>query len=213
MAVIKPDNSYMEFPLQISRQYGAPIDKYSVFYSLSAATDYAKTSALAYVGQIISVVDQANKTSTVYQIINISGDLVEVGNKKQWILYAEKLDLKGEKIMANEQIKFLYSSTSNLPGTITNGSLYFHKDRSDQKGGSLYGDFGGSRYKFSGEMRDFGAMPVTAAANDTVATWAALGTGFARYSDTEKHLDGQPSLKGILVQYCSTSDAASIAQN
>lgn len=81
MAVIKPNNSYMEFPLQISRQYGAPIDKYSVFYSLSAAADYAKTSALAYVGQIISVVDQANKTSTVYQIINISGDLVEVGNK------------------------------------------------------------------------------------------------------------------------------------
>ena len=115
--------------------------------------------------------------------------------------------------MANEQIKFLYSSASNLPGTITNGSLYFHKDRSDQKGGSLYGDFGGSRYKFSGEMRDFGAMPITAAANDTVATWAALGTGFARYSDTEKHLDGQPSLKGILVQYCSASDAASIAQN
>lgn len=50
MAVIKPNNSYMEFPLQISRQYGAPIDKYSVFYSLSAAADYAKTSALAYVG-------------------------------------------------------------------------------------------------------------------------------------------------------------------
>ena len=79
MAVIKKDNSYMEFPLQISRQYGGPIDRYSVFYSMEDATKYATTSPLSYVGQIISVVDEAAQTSTAYQISNTAGDLVEVG--------------------------------------------------------------------------------------------------------------------------------------
>lgn len=80
MAVIKKDNSYMEFPLQISRQYGGPIDRYSVFYSLEEATTYATTSPLAYVGQIITVVDEASSVSTAYVINNASGELVEIGS-------------------------------------------------------------------------------------------------------------------------------------
>ena len=79
MAVIKKDNSYMEFPLQISRQYGAPIDKYSVFYSQEEATAYATTNPLAYVGQIIAIVDESANTSTAYMITNTNGELVEVG--------------------------------------------------------------------------------------------------------------------------------------
>ena len=80
MAVIKKDNSYMEFPLQISRQYGGPIDRYSVFYSLEEATTYATTSPLAYVGQIITVVDEASSVSTAYVINNASGELVKIGS-------------------------------------------------------------------------------------------------------------------------------------
>ena len=79
MAVIKKDNSYMEFPLQISRQYGAPIDKYSVFYDLQSAKTYATTNPLAYVGQIITVVDESNSSAVAYLIKDTAGNLEEVG--------------------------------------------------------------------------------------------------------------------------------------
>ena len=79
MAVIKKDNSFMEFPLQISRQYGAPIDKFSVFYDKTSADTYASSNPLAYVGQIIVVVDEAGNSATPYVISNTSGDLMEIG--------------------------------------------------------------------------------------------------------------------------------------
>ena len=77
MAVIKKNNPYMEFPLQISRQYGAPIDKNSIFYSLEEAKTYALTSPLAYVGQIITVV--ANNDSKGYIITDEYGSIREIG--------------------------------------------------------------------------------------------------------------------------------------
>lgn len=79
MAVIKKDNSFMEFPLQISRQYGAPIDKFSVFYDKPSADTYASSNPLAYVGQIIVVVDEVGNNATPYVISNTAGDLVEIG--------------------------------------------------------------------------------------------------------------------------------------
>lgn len=79
MAVIKKDNSFMEFPLQISRQYGAPIDKFSVFYDKSSADTYASSNPLAYVGQIIVLVDEIGNNATPYVISNAAGDLVEIG--------------------------------------------------------------------------------------------------------------------------------------
>lgn len=107
MAVIKKDNSYMEFPLQISRQYGGPIDRYSVFYSMEDATNYATTSPLSYVGQIISVVDEAAQTSTAYQISNTAGDLVEVGkgaNKPMLFVADESAMLALQDIEAGQQV-------------------------------------------------------------------------------------------------------------
>ena len=68
MAVINKTNSIMEFPLQISRQYGAPIERYSGFYNQVDAETYATTSPLAYVGQIIAIVDEGTSTSTAYII-------------------------------------------------------------------------------------------------------------------------------------------------
>lgn len=107
MAVIKKDNSYMEFPLQISRQYGGPIDRYSVFYSMDDATNYSTTSPLSYVGQIISVVDEAAQTSTAYQISNKAGDLVEVGkgaNKPMLFVADEAAMLALQDIEVGQQV-------------------------------------------------------------------------------------------------------------
>lgn len=70
MAEINKNNASMDFPLQIARQYGAPLDKNSVFYSLADAQTYASSSPLAYVGQVIAVVDEDANTVDVYKISN-----------------------------------------------------------------------------------------------------------------------------------------------
>ena len=73
MAINGSDKSFafMEFPLSMSRQDAFPLDKNSVFYSMSDAQTYAQTNPTAYVGQVIAVVEEG--VSTVYQIKNAAG--------------------------------------------------------------------------------------------------------------------------------------------
>ncbi|WP_294726827.1 hypothetical protein [uncultured Fusobacterium sp.] len=68
MSTINKNAPFMELPLGISRQVGAPIERFEVFYSLEEAQNYAKTSPLAYVGQTIKVVLENEKTVTLYNI-------------------------------------------------------------------------------------------------------------------------------------------------
>lgn len=79
MAINGSDKSFafMEFPLSMSRQDAFPLDKSSVFYSMEDAQSYAQTSPLAYVGQVIAVVEGG--ASTVCQIKNAAGDLEILG--------------------------------------------------------------------------------------------------------------------------------------
>lgn len=78
MAVIKKNGSSMGLPMNITRGNPIPIDSTSVWYSLSDAQTYARTGATAYVGQLLSVVDETNNTTAIYVIINESGDLVNL---------------------------------------------------------------------------------------------------------------------------------------
>ena len=79
MAVNNTTGSFasMEFPMAFSRQDGFPLDKTSVYGSYEKAHTYAKTSPLAYVGQVLAVVENGN--STTYQIKNTAGDLEPLG--------------------------------------------------------------------------------------------------------------------------------------
>lgn len=79
MAVINKNNSKMEFPLQIKRQYAGPIEANEIFYNLEEAKIYAKSGATAYAGQTIKVIDEAKKSITVYTI-QIDGSLKAGGN-------------------------------------------------------------------------------------------------------------------------------------
>lgn len=63
------------------RANGQPLDNTSVWYSKIDAENYAKSNK-AYVGQIISVINDTN--TTVYQIINTQGELQEIGKKLEW---------------------------------------------------------------------------------------------------------------------------------
>lgn len=79
MANIVKDGAKMEFPLRIKRQYPASLDESSVWYSLEEAQAYASSGATSYAGQIISVVNESEKTVEVYKI-KIDGTLEKVGS-------------------------------------------------------------------------------------------------------------------------------------
>lgn len=81
MAIINKNNSYMEFPLQIKRQYAGPIEFTEIWYDLEQAKEYAKSGATAYAGQTIKVVNEETRTVTTYTI-QIDGTLRTVGEEK-----------------------------------------------------------------------------------------------------------------------------------
>lgn len=68
MSVINKNAPFMELPLGISRQKGAPIERFEVFYDLEELKTYAKSNPLAYVGQTVKHVDENQKTVTLYKI-------------------------------------------------------------------------------------------------------------------------------------------------
>lgn len=80
MAVIKKDGSSMGLPMNINRGNPIPIDSTMVWYSLAEAEAYAQNGATAYVGQLLSVVDETNDTATVYVIINENGELLNISS-------------------------------------------------------------------------------------------------------------------------------------
>lgn len=54
-----------------------PLDKFSVFPSFDAASDYAEHSAIAYPGQIVTVVNSETSAVTIYKV-EVGGALTEI---------------------------------------------------------------------------------------------------------------------------------------
>lgn len=67
------------FPLNFRRGNPNPLDNSSVWASLEAAQTYAASDPVAYVGQILTVVDNVNSVATVYSIQDEAGTLKKVG--------------------------------------------------------------------------------------------------------------------------------------
>lgn len=67
------------FPLNFRRGNPNPLDNSSVWASLTAAQNYAANDPVAYVGQILTVVDHTNGVATVYSIQDEAGTLKKVG--------------------------------------------------------------------------------------------------------------------------------------
>ena len=80
MAAINKSLVTTAFPLQYVRQFAGALDRDSVFYNLGDATTYATSSPRAYVGQIISVVNETENSTQLYVIANTAGELQEVGS-------------------------------------------------------------------------------------------------------------------------------------
>lgn len=80
MAVIKKDGGFMPLPINIKRGNPIPLDSTSIWYDYDALVTYASTSTIAYVGQIVTYVNETDNTSTVYVISDTAGTLLEVGS-------------------------------------------------------------------------------------------------------------------------------------
>lgn len=59
------DKSYLAAPFNFKRGNPIPLDASTIFTSLSAAQDYATNSVIAYVGQIVTVVDSKEISTEV----------------------------------------------------------------------------------------------------------------------------------------------------
>ena len=79
MAYINKNVSTMAMPSGMNRMGQFPLDMSSVYYNKAELEAYAASGAIAYVGQIVSLVDETNKKVTVYSIQNTEGLLKEVG--------------------------------------------------------------------------------------------------------------------------------------
>ena len=80
MAIIKKDGNFMGLPMNIQRGNPIPLDDSSVYYSKSPMETYAKSGVTAYVGQIVTLVDEAHKTCEAYMISNEAGTLVKLAS-------------------------------------------------------------------------------------------------------------------------------------
>lgn len=78
MAVINKDIAYMALPLSIRRGNPFPIDEYSVWYDKTQLEEYAKTSPVSYVGQIVVFVNEEESIVEAYMIQNVAGNLVKL---------------------------------------------------------------------------------------------------------------------------------------
>ena len=73
------DSDGLGFPLNFRRGNPNPLDNSSVWATYAEAKEYAETSAVSYVGQILSVLSDDGTSATIYSIQNEAGLLKEVG--------------------------------------------------------------------------------------------------------------------------------------
>lgn len=80
MANINKNINYAGIPGGWRRGGAYPLDPSDVFYSLSSAQDYAQNDPTSYVGQYIAVVNEAERSAQAFMIVNVEGELVEIGS-------------------------------------------------------------------------------------------------------------------------------------
>ena len=79
---IRQDNihSITEYANTFVRQGAFPLERFSVFDTLSLAENYAKNDPRAYIGQQLVVVESANATPSSFVISGTGGSLVRIPN-------------------------------------------------------------------------------------------------------------------------------------
>lgn len=121
MANIVKNNSYMEFPLQIKRQYAAPIDFNEVWYDLEQLKAYAKSGATSYAGQTVKFINEAESNKITIYTIGSDGSLITSGVNDTEI---EKWNDTYRKSETDERIKAAKDEVTNKINEIENGRVW-----------------------------------------------------------------------------------------
>lgn len=100
MAVIKTDGNFMGLPMNIARGNPIPLDKSEIWYSYAEMEAYAKNNPVAYVGQMLGLIDEETQTSAAYIILNTAGDLQKIGSSTIGA-DGQSLTIKDETISLN----------------------------------------------------------------------------------------------------------------
>ena len=101
MAYINHDVSTMAMPSGMNRMGQFPLDMSSVYYDKASLEAYAESGSIAYVGQIVSLVDEENNKVTVYSIQDKAGTLKEVGTVPTGDEKTIAVDANGKITLAN----------------------------------------------------------------------------------------------------------------
>lgn len=72
------NNDFMALPISIKRGNPAPVDTTAVWYDKTELETYAASGATSYVGQVLTLVDNANSTCEAYMIANTAGTLIKL---------------------------------------------------------------------------------------------------------------------------------------
>lgn len=75
MATIKKDGGYNALPISYKRGNPIPLDKSAVWYNKAEMEEYAVSNPTAYVGQVLSYVNETDNKVEVYVITNEAGEL------------------------------------------------------------------------------------------------------------------------------------------
>lgn len=116
MAVIKTNGGYNALPISYKRGNPIPLDKSAVWYDYNSMVAYATTDPTAYVGQILSLVDETDVTSAkAYIILDLAGNVEEIGSGALSDAL-DSIDLELDTI--NTSIENIETSISNLITTV-----------------------------------------------------------------------------------------------
>lgn len=105
----------MSFPVALNRMEARPLDASSFFTTLASAQTYAASSPNAYVGQLLTVVDQNGVG--LYVIINTTGSILRIPNIDDLNIVADGLSEMGYKGSLKDML-------DNNKETIKNGQIY-----------------------------------------------------------------------------------------
>lgn len=120
MAVIKKDGGNMALPIAIKRGNPIALDTTSVWYVKADMENYAKTGATAYVGQIITYVNEEGGTVEAYQISNKAGALIKLAaTTASGDLAGDIAALKARVDVLEELVPNKVSSVKNADASIT----------------------------------------------------------------------------------------------
>ena len=178
MAVINKDIAYMALPLSIRRGNPFPVDEYSVWYDMGQLTTYAQSSPVAYVGQIVTLVNEDENTVEAYMIQNAAGNLMKLASTtSSGDLTEDVLELQGKVsniesiigtkgddsgITANDlwaAIKEIKAAYEAADSTINSKfTEYYNKTETEQKINSAIS----STYKPAGSI-NFESLPTLSA--------------------------------------------------